>query len=362
MTKLVRGVLQKVQSGNGFLRTFENSFRSTPADVRVSKHMIEKFSLVEGVMISGYVNEGSSSLAIIESASGLSPEEFKDRKIWKDLTAVNPEKQFILGSTGDTTMRIMDLITPLGRGTRALIVSPPKSGKTTILEKIAHGIRKSDPDIRIIVLLVDERPEEVTQFRRSVDAEVLASTNDQDVSEHTALTTLLLKHARVELECGNEMVILVDSLTRMSRAYNLSGRGSGKTMSGGVDARAMEIPRQFFGMARATEEGGSLTIVATALVDTGSRMDQFIFEEFKGTGNSEIVLDRKLAEARLYPAIDLAASGTRRDELMLGEELTDKRNRLIGSLDTSKSRDSLRMLLDRIKRSRNNQELLASFR
>ncbi len=220
-------------------------------------------------------------------------------------------------------MRIVDLIAPIAKGTRGLIVAPPKTGKTTILENLATAIHDDAPDTRIVVLLIDERPEEVTHFRRSTPAEVLASSSDQSIADHVRLAQMAMSQAVREVECGHDVVVLVDSITRMGRAFNQSGRGSGRTMSGGLDSRALEIPRKFFGMARNIEDGGSLTVIATALVDTGSRMDDMIFEEFKGTGNSEIVLDRNLAENRIYPAIDLRASGTRRDELLFTEDEFD---------------------------------------
>jgi len=241
----------------------------------------------------------------------------------KELTALNPERRFNLGKAGDPTMRIIDLIAPIARGTRGLIVAPPKTGKTMILEGLAKAIREDDPTTRVIVLLIDERPEEVTHFRRVAQAEVLASSSDQTVEDHLRLSKLAMSQAVRSVECGNDVVVLVDSITRMGRAFNAGGKSSGRTMSGGLDSRALEIPRKFFGMARNIEGGGSLTIIATALIETGSRMDDMIFEEFKGTGNSELVLDRNLAENRLYPAINLRSSGTRRDELFFTEKEYD---------------------------------------
>jgi len=233
---------------------------------------------------------------------------------------LNPEDRFNLGKGGDPTMRIIDLIAPIARGTRGLIVAPPKTGKTIILEGLAKAIHEDDPSTHIIVLLIDERPEEVTHFRRVSQAEVLASSSDQTVADHLRLSKLAMSQAVRSVECGNNVVVLVDSITRMGRAFNAGGKSSGRTMSGGLDSRALEIPRKFFGMARNIEGGGSLTVIATALVETGSRMDDMIFEEFKGTGNSEIVLDRNLAENRIYPAINLRSSGTRRDELFFTEK------------------------------------------
>jgi transcription termination factor Rho len=265
---------------------------------------------------------GGLRLAGIESVGGLPPEAFKKRKPYSELVAVNPTERFNLSAGGTPSMRSVDLIAPIGKGTRGLIVSPPKAGKTTMLKDIANGIAAHNPGIRVIVLLIDERPEEVTYFRRGVKAEVVSSSMDQSLEEHIELAELMLAHIRTELECGRDIVVLLDSITRMGRAFNRAEKGNGRVMSGGLGAGALEIPRRFFGMARNVEGGGSVTIIGTCLVDTGSRMDQLIFEEFKGTGNSEIILDRRLAEARIFPAVDIPASGTRREEdLYTAEEM-----------------------------------------
>lgn len=321
MPEKVSGVLRRLSKGGGVLRNPSFSFKQQDNDVRIPANYFYKYGLEEGATIVGETKRGKHGpeLVSIESISGLTPDEYRNRTPFKKLVAIDPTERFNLGASGDPTMRVVDLVAPIGRGTRGLIVSPPKAGKTMILQKIATAIREESADTRIIVLLIDERPEEVTHFRRSVDAEVYASSNDQDVKTHVGLAETTLAYIRTELECGRDIVLLVDSLTRMGRAFNLQGSGTRRTMSGGLEAGALETPRRFFGLARNIENGGSVTIIATALIDTGSRMDQLIFEEFKGTGNSEIVLSRELADKRIYPAIDLPASGTRKENLLYGD-------------------------------------------
>jgi len=318
----ITGVLEVLQKGGGFIRNPGRSFNPDRSDLFVSQKMIQKFNLATGSEIAGHPGRGPKGpvLASIESICGVDPSIYANRTPMKQLTALNPEQRFNLGKSNNPSMRIIDLIAPIARGTRGLIVAPPKTGKTTILENLSTAIHNDAPDTRIVVLLIDERPEEVTHFRRSTPAEVLASSSDQSVAEHVRLAQMAMSQAVREVECGHDVVVLVDSITRMGRAFNQNTKGSGRTMSGGLDSRALEMPRKFFGMARNIENGGSLTVIATALIDTGSRMDEVIFEEFKGTGNSEIVLDRNLAENRIYPAIDLRASGTRRDELLFSEK------------------------------------------
>jgi len=315
---LVRGVLQIIDDGSGMLRNAQKSFYPGPDDIIVSNDIIRKYTLVNGADIIGRVNSRKNQpvLIEIENICGLKPEEFHKRPSFKQLVALAPQERFNLGITGETSTRIIDLIAPIGKGTRGLIVSPPKAGKTTLLEQIAKAVQIADPQTRLIIFLIDERPEEVTHIRRSVEAEVYASTKDQKSSEQVELAELLLANIRIELECGRDLVVLVDSLTRMGRSFNINTANSGRTMSGGIDARALEIPRRFFGLARNIENGGSVTIIATALVDTGSRMDELIFQEFKGTGNSELILDRRLAEKRIFPAIHINESGTRKEELL----------------------------------------------
>jgi len=318
----VSGVLEVLQKGGGFLRDPARSFAPERDDVFVPAKLIQKLNLSTGAVVAGAAKKGPKGrvLESVDTVCGVSPADFAARTPLKQLTALNPEQRFNLGRAGNVSMRIVDLMAPIGKGTRGLIVSSPKSGKTTILESLAKAIQADAPETRIVVLLIDERPEEVTNFRRATQAEVLASSSDQSVADHVRLAQLAMSQCVREVECRHDVVVLVDSITRMGRAFNQSGKGSGRTMSGGLDSRALEIPRKFFGMARNIEGGGSLTVIATALVDTGSRMDDMIFEEFKGTGNSEIVLDRYLAENRIYPAMDLRASGTRRDDLFFSEE------------------------------------------
>jgi len=314
----VSGILEVLERGGGFLRDPARSFAPSPQDVFVPAAIIQRFRLTEGAQVAGPAQpeRQGQRLSDVDSVCGLPPDHYRDRTPFAKLVATNPDRRFRLCNSGNPTMRIVDLFAPIGRGTRGLIVSPPKAGKTQLLEELATAIRSDAPDARVVVLLIDERPEEVTHFRRQVAAEVLASSSDQSLAEHVRVAEICMAQVRTELECGHDVVVLVDSLTRMGRAFNSYGAESGRTMSGGLDSRALEIPRKFFGMARNIENGGSITILATALIETGSRMDDMIFEEFKGTGNSEIVLDRALAEKRVFPAINLSKTGTRRDELL----------------------------------------------
>ncbi len=322
MTPTVTGVLELLSRGGGFLRDPARSFKPTTDDLFVPQALVKNYGLVVGATVTGPVGKGRQGplLADVATVCGHPPEVFRKRTLFADLTVINPEHRFRLGNGGNPSMRLVDLLAPVARGTRGLIVAAPKTGKTQLLEELAVAIAADAPETRLVVLLVDERPEEVTHFRRRVPAEVLASSNDQDVATHVRLAELCLAQARCELECGHDVVILVDSLTRMGRAFNVHGSGSGRTLSGGLDSRALEIPRRFFGLARNIEGGGSVTVIASALVETGSRMDDLIFEEFKGTGNMELVLSRKLAEQRVFPALDVRKSGTRRDELLYDEE------------------------------------------
>ncbi|MBU8871677.1 MAG: transcription termination factor Rho [Gemmatimonadales bacterium] len=357
----VSGVLEVMQKGGGFLRDPGRSFAPDRSDIFVPRKLIQKLNLLTGAQIAGALGKGPKGpiLESVHSICGLSPETFSGRTPLKESTALNPEHRFNLGKSGNPSMRIIDLIAPIARGTRGLIVAPPKTGKTTLLENLATAIHDDAPETRIVVLLIDERPEEITHFQRMAPAEVLASSSDRSVEDHVRLTQMAMAQAVREVECGQNVVVLVDSITRMGRAFNQSGRGSGRTMSGGLDSRALEIPRKFFGMARNIENGGSLTVVATALVDTGSRMDDMIFEEFKGTGNSEIVLDRNLAENRIFPAMDLRTSGTRRDELFFDdaeyEALTLLRRRAVSAAP----RQAMEGMLKLMEKWENNEALLA---
>ena len=360
MPATVSGVLEVLNRSGGYLRDPARSLDPGPADAFVPDLVIKRFGLATGALVSGPAQSGKQGLRLddVESVCGLAPEAYRKRTPFADLVATNPVRRFRLGAGGNPTMRVVDLIAPIGRGTRGLIVSPPKAGKTQILEDLAIAFDADAPETRVVVLLIDERPEEVTHFRRKVPAAVLASSSDQSLAEHVRIANLCMAQARCELECGHDLVVLVDSITRMGRAFNSYGSDSGRTMSGGLDSRALEIPRKFFGMARNVENGGSITVLATALIETGSRMDDMIFEEFKGTGNSEIVLDRSLAEQRVFPAINLAKTGTRRDELLHSKEEIDAINRLRRRLLDLPPKQAIQDLLKSMERWPTNEELL----
>ena len=352
-----RGILKRAKGGAGVLLDTARP----EAQVLVPAQLVHKHRLVEGATVAGPVREARQGpqLESVSSVCGLSPEAYQERTPFRQLVAVDPHERFELAAGGEIAMRAVDLVAPIGKGTRGLIVSPPKAGKTMLLEQIARSIRAGDPETRIIVLLIDERPEEVTFFRRAVDAEVFASSADRPQREHVALTELMLAHIRTELECGHDVVVLVDSLSRMARTFNLKGgRGKGRSLSGGLDAGALEIPRRFFGQARNVEHGGSVTIIATILVDTGSRLDQVVFEEFKGTGNSEIILDRSLAQARLFPAIDVTASGTRKDHLLYSADDYQRLVKLHRALAGRAPMQALTSLLQLLEKHPTNRELL----
>ena len=360
MSDQTSGVLQLLRQGGGFLRDPLVSFQPTSVDVFVPQKLIQQHGLAEGAVVVGPTQRGTKNdqLAGVESVCGLPPDQFAARTRFERLVAIDPNERFRLGDSGDLSMRIYELIAPIGKGTRGLIVAPPKSGKTILLEQIARSIRLCAPQTRILVLLVDERPEEVTHFRRSVEAEVLASSNDQGIDAHVNLAELTLAHIRCELECGRDVVVLIDSITRLSRAFNLAGSGANRTLSGGLDAKALEIPRRFFGLARNIERGGSVTVIATALVQTGSRMDDLIFEEFKATGNSELVLDRSLAEARIFPAINLPASSTRKEELLYTPDQVEKLALLRRALAGRDPKSALLGLIKLLEREPSNDEVL----
>jgi transcription termination factor Rho len=362
MSNTVSGILKLIKKSSGILRDPTYSLRPGPEDVWVPTQLIRQYNLVEGVTVTGSSQTGKKGprLVEIESVCGLTPEAFKARTAFSRLVAVDPCERFNLGLTGEMSMRIIDLIAPIGKGTRGLIVAPPKAGKTTLLEQLAGAIRANDPKIRIIVLLIDERPEEVTFFRRTVDAEVIASSSDQKLKEHIELSELMLAHIRTELECGYDVVVLVDSLTRMSRTFNLRRSGRGRTLSGGMEAGAIEIPRRFFGLARNIEHGGSVTIIATTLIDTGSRMDDFIYEEFKGTGNSEVVLDRALAEARIFPALDLSASSTRKEYHLYSPEDSQRLAKLRRELSIREPKEAITSLIELLEKFPTNEAFLQS--
>jgi transcription termination factor Rho len=358
------GILKATRRGAGFLYDPAGVFplELEEGEVLVRPNLVQQYHLVEGATVSGPVRQGKQGLELsaVQSVCGLAPEAFQQRPPFASLVAIDPTERFHLATSGETGMRIIDLIAPIGKGTRGLIVSPPKAGKTILLEQIAQAIRADEPDARIIVMLIDERPEEVTYFRRAVDAQVFASSSDQSLRHHVSLTEFMLAHIRIELECGHDVVVLLDSLTRMCRTFNLRSSARGRTLSGGLEAGALELPRRFFGVARNIENGGSVTILATILIDTGSRMDQFIFEEFKGTGNSEIVLDRGLAEARVFPAIDLVASSTRKAERLYSTDENLRLARLRRSLANRKPEEAIALLLRLLDRMPTNEELLKS--
>jgi len=350
----------KGRGRSGFLRDPALSFTPTQNDVWVSPQLIREHMLVEGVLITGKSKRGKKhdELTEVKTICGLSPADYAKRAPFAQLTAIDPNERFQLGDGSNVTMRIVELIAPIGKGTRGLIVAPPKAGKTQILEELAKAIRTCQPDARVITMLIDERPEEVTHFRRAVDSEVLSSSNDQPIEEHIQLAELTMAHIRTELECGREIVLLIDSITRLARAFNLHGSGARRTMSGGIDAKALEIPRRLFGLARNIEHGGSVTVVATALIDTNSRMDDYIFEEFKSTGNSEIVLSRELAEARIFPAIDLLASGTRKEEILYSEDEIARLIKLRRWLAGGTPKAAMNGLLKLIDQVPTNEELI----
>jgi len=332
-------------------------------DPFVPGSMIEKFSLREGVMIQGMVQPGRRQqgprLKEITDVDGMKPEDYGDVKSFDELTPINPEYWLKLevGSEPLTT-RVMDLLTPLGKGQRALIVAPPRTGKTILLQHISLGISTNFPEVKLIVLLIDERPEEVTDMIRSVDGEVVASSLDCDIESHVRLSQLVVERCKRLAEMGKDVVLLLDSITRLARAFNKWVGNTGRTMSGGIDVKAMDIPKKLFATARLFEEGGSLTIVGTALIDTGSRMDELIFQEFKGTGNMELVLDRKLADRRIWPAIDITQSGTRREEKLLSPEVLRAVTMLRRTLSTMHHVDAMEQLTSKLEKFKSNQEFI----
>lgn len=357
MAEMVKGLLQRARRGGYYIRSADKPSR----EVSVPPAMVSRFGLVRGAQVEGQSRAGQRGLELarLESVSGMSPDAFKAHTPFADPVPIDPDEQFRIGEGGDVSARIVDLVAPIGKGTRGLIVASPKAGKTMLLEKLAGTIHQADPQTRIVVMLIDERPEEVTYFRRMVQAEVFASSNDKTVQQHIDLAEVMLDHIRVELECRRDVVVLVDSFTRLARAFNVGGTDSHRMLSGGLDAGAAELPRRLFGLARNVENGGSITIPASILVDTGSRMDQVIFEEFKGTGNSEIVLDRSLAETRIFPAINIDRSGTHKDERLYAP---DEHRRVIAwrrALPGYRPREAMVSLLRLMDQYPTNQELLA---
>ena len=358
------GVLQIVQDGIGFLRS--DHLLPGPEDVYVSQSQIRRFSLRTGDMVIGQVrpakeSEKYFSLLRVEAINGLDPEQSKHRPVFERLTPIFPFQQFLLETKPNIySTRLIDMLVPIGRGQRGLIVSPPKAGKTTILKQIANGITDNYNDVHLMVALIGERPEEVTDMDRSVEAEVVSSTFDEPVKNHARVAEMALERAKRLVEVGRDVVILLDSVTRLARAYNLIVPPSGRTLSGGLDPAAVHPPKRFFGAARKLEEGGSLTIIATCLVDTGSRMDDIIYEEFKGTGNMELHLSRRISERRIFPAIDIQRSGTRREELLLEPSTLSRVWTLRRMLDTIGGSETVELVLERLRRTKDNAEFLAT--
>ena len=366
------GVLQLLQDGFGFLRAMESNYLPGPDDIYVSPSQIRKFGLRTGDTVEGPVRapkEGERYFALLQVSkiNFEEPEKSRHKIAFENLTPLYPDKQLVMEiettkieKKPDLTPRLIDLVSPIGKGQRSIIISPPKAGKTMILQSIANSIAKNYPECYLIVLLIDERPEEVTDMQRSVKGEVISSTFDETAQRHVAVAEMVIEKAKRLTENKKDVVILLDSITRLGRAYNAVIPSSGKVLTGGVDANALQRPKRFFGAARNIEEGGSLTIISTALIDTGSRMDEVIFEEFKGTGNSETVLDRKIADKRIYPAIDITKSGTRREELLFNKDDLSKMNvlrRIIGPMGTM---DAIEFINSKLKETKSNADFFSS--
>ncbi len=360
------GVLETMMDGYGFLRSSDYNYMSSPDDVYVSPSQIKLFGLKTGDTVKGTIRppkEGEKYFALIkvESINGRVPAEVRDRIAFEHLTPLFPDERLRLADNASTySTRIIDILAPIGKGQRGLIVAQPKTGKTILLKDIANAIAKNHPEVYLLVLLIDERPEEVTDMQRSVRAEVVASTFDEPAEKHVKLANMVLEKAKRMVECGHDVVILLDSITRMARAFNTVAPSSGKVLSGGVEANALHKPKRFFGAARKIENGGSLTIIATALIDTGSKMDEVIFEEFKGTGNMELQLDRKLANKRIYPAIDIVSSSTRRDDLLLDKSTIQRLWVLRNHIADMNAEEAMNVVLNHMKATKTNEEFLAT--
>ncbi len=359
-----KGVLESLPDGYGFLRSVDYNYLPSPDDIYVSPSQIKKFNLRTGDTVSGQVRppkEGERFFALlkVEAVNDVSPDQIRDRVLFDNLTPLYPNQKLKLETApGEYAMRVMDLLTPIGKGQRGMITSPPKAGKTVLLQKIANSILRNHPEVFLIVLLIDERPEEVTDMERSVNAEVISSTFDEPPERHVQVADMVLDKAKRLVEAKRDVVILLDSITRLARAHNTVVPHSGKILSGGVDANALHRPKRFFGAARNVEEGGSLTIIATALVETGSRMDEVIFEEFKGTGNMEIILDRKLSDRRVFPAIDVNRSGTRKEELLLESDDLNKVWILRKFLTDFSTVEAMEFLMEKMRGTKTNKEFL----
>ena len=363
------GVIEVLQDGFGFLRSPDANYLPGPDDIYVSPSQIRKFSLKTGDTVEGYIRgpkEGERYFALVKvnSINFEEPKKARTKVHFDNLTPLYPESPFVMEvvekDKKDLSDRVIDIVSPLGKGQRALIVSPPRTGKTVLLQNIANSITINHPECYLIVLLIDERPEEVTDMQRSVDGEVVSSTFDEPASRHVQVSEMVMEKAKRLVEHGRDVIILLDSITRLGRAFNTVVPSSGKVLTGGVDANALQRPKRFFGAARNIEEGGSLTIISTALIDTGSRMDEVIFEEFKGTGNSEIVLDRKIADKRVYPAIDIMKSGTRKEELLIENEQLQKIYVLRRILDPMGTTDAIEFFIDKLSQTKTNDDFYDS--
>ncbi len=366
---LGQGVIEVLQDGFGFLRSSDANYLPGPDDIYISPSQIKKFSLRTGDTVEGYIRgpkEGERYFALVKVnlINFEDPKKMRTKVHFDNLTPLYPDEALTMeildADKKDLSDRIIDIVAPLGKGQRAMIVSPPRTGKTVLLQNIANSITKNQPECYLIVLLIDERPEEVTDMQRTVDGEVVSSTFDEPATRHVAVSEMVMEKAKRLVEHGRDVVILLDSITRLGRAFNTVVPSSGKVLTGGVDANALQRPKRFFGAARNIEEGGSLTIISTALIDTGSRMDEVIFEEFKGTGNSEVVLDRKMADKRVFPAIDIMKSGTRKEELLLDKEKLHKIYVLRRILDPMGTIDAIEFLLDKLSQTKSNDEFYDS--
>ncbi len=359
------GVLEILQDGYGFLRSSDYNYLNSPDDIYVSPSQIRTFGLKQGDTVAGEIRppkdgEKYFPLVKVDMVNGLNPEELRDRVMFEYLTPLFPQEKFDITSNGHNNLsnRVIDMFAPIGKGQRALVVAQPKTGKTMLLKSIANAIADNHPEAYMIMLLIDERPEEVTDMQRSVKAEVVASTFDEQATRHVKVAEMVLEKAKRLVECGHDVVIFLDSITRLARAYNTVQPASGKVLSGGVDANALHKPKRFFGAARNTEEKGSLTIIASALIDTGSKMDEVIFEEFKGTGNMELQLDRKLSNKRIYPAVDITASSTRRDDLLMNRETLQKTWIIRRHLTDMNSVEAMELIKKEMESTDSNDELL----
>ncbi|HRY50041.1 MAG TPA: transcription termination factor Rho [Candidatus Paceibacterota bacterium] len=358
------GYLEISEKGFGFLRSPENCFQPKPTDIFVTPDTIKRNFLREGCLVAGSLQPphrgNSPQLREVQLVNDMPFSDYTRSVRFENLTTIDPLEKFNLETSPDLVeTRIIDLVTPIGKGTRGLIVAPPRTGKTTVLKQIANAVTTNHPEVYVMVLLIDERPEEVTDFQRSVNADVIASSNDQDLETHVRLSRFMIERCRRMVESGKDVFVLLDSLTRVARAFNSVHGGSGRTMTGGVDARALEIPRKIFASARKIEHGGSLTILATALVETGSRMDELIFQEFKGTGNMELILDRKLADRRLFPAIDIPRSGTRKEEKLFPAKHIEAIRKLRRMMVDLNPVEAMETLIGALRKHKTNEELLA---